>query len=93
MSVAADLLFDTKLSDMECGYKMFDRQALDGIIIESDRFDFEPELTAKVLRAGGRIHEVPVSYTPRANDEGRKFSFGDRFHTLWALVRFRWKPR
>ena len=93
MSVAADVLFDTKLSDMECGYKLFDRRVLDGIVIESDRFDFEPELTAKVLRAGGRIHEVPVSYTPRANHEGRKFSFRDRFHTLWALVRFRWRPR
>ena len=93
MSVATDLLFDTKLSDMECGYKLFDRRVLDGIVIESDRFDFEPELTAKVLRAGGRIHEVPVSYTPRANQEGRKFSFRDRFRTLWALVRFRWRPR
>jgi glycosyltransferase involved in cell wall biosynthesis len=91
MSLATELLFDTKLSDMECGYKLFDRRVLDGIVIESDRFDFDPELTAKVLRAGGRIHEVPVSYTPRASHEGRKFSFQDRFRTLWALGRFRWQ--
>jgi glycosyltransferase involved in cell wall biosynthesis len=93
MSLATQVLFDTRLSDIECGYKVFDRRVLDGVVIESDRFDFEPELTAKVLRAGGRIHEVPVSYLPRRSYEGRKFSFEDRFRTLWALVRFRWKAR
>jgi glycosyltransferase involved in cell wall biosynthesis len=93
MSLATDLLFDTKVSDIECGYKLFDRRVLDGIVIESDRFAFEPEITAKVLRAGGRLHEVPVTYVPRTLDEGRKYSFQDRFRTLWALVRFGWKGR
>ena len=62
---------------------------LDGIVIESDRFDFEPELTAKVLRRGHRIYEVPVSYAGRQASEGRKFAWRDGVRAMGTLVRYR----
>jgi len=89
LSLATNLLYNTSLSDMECGYKLFTRDVLDGIVIESDRFDFEPEITAKVLRRGHRIYEVPVSYAGRHADEGRKFEWRDGVRALTTLVRYR----
>jgi hypothetical protein len=74
---------------METCYKLFDRCVLDGLTIVSDRFDFEPEITAKVLRRGHRIYEVPISYTGREFDEGKKITWRDGFGALYALVRFR----
>ncbi len=93
LSLATNLLYNTSLSDMECGYKLFTREVLDGIVIESDRFDFEPEITAKVLRRGHRIYEVPVSYAGRPASEGRKFSWRDGVRALTTLVRYRIRER
>ena len=64
-------------------------RVLDGITVESDRFDFEPEITAKVLRRGYRIYEVPISYAGREMAEGKKITWRDGFGALKALVRFR----
>jgi len=89
VSIAADLLYNTNLSDVQTCYKLFDRSVLDGISIESDRFDFEPEVTAKLLRKGVRIYEVPISYAGRAQDEGRKFATRDTARALAALIRYR----
>ena len=91
LSLAADILFNTNLSDLETCYKLFDRQVLDGITIESERFDFEPEITAKVLRRGHRIYEVPISYTGREHDEGMKFTRADTARALVTLVKHRFK--
>jgi glycosyltransferase involved in cell wall biosynthesis len=90
LSLTTNLLYNTSLSDMECGYKLFSRKVLDDITIESDRFDFEPEITAKVLRRGYRIYEVPVSYSGRPASEGRKFSWRDGVRALSTLVKYRW---
>jgi glycosyltransferase involved in cell wall biosynthesis len=90
LSLTTNLLYNTSLSDMECGYKLFTRKVLDDITIESDRFDFEPEITAKVLRRGYRIYEVPVSYAGRPASEGRKFDWRDGVRALRTLVRYRW---
>jgi len=90
LTLATNLLYNTSLSDMECGYKVFTKKVLDEITIESDRFDFEPEMTAKVLRRGYRIYEVPVSYSGRAASEGRKFDWRDGVRALSTLVRYRW---
>ncbi|HWI03251.1 MAG TPA: glycosyltransferase family 2 protein, partial [Acidimicrobiales bacterium] len=90
LSLATNLLYNTSLSDMECGYKLFTRKVLDDITIESDRFDFEPEITAKVLRRGYRIYEVPISYSGRPASEGRKFAWKDGVRALSTLVRYRW---
>ncbi|HEX2698811.1 MAG TPA: glycosyltransferase family 2 protein [Acidimicrobiales bacterium] len=92
VSIAADVIYNTNLSDVQTCYKLFARSVLDGITIESDRFDFEPEVTAKLLRGGVRIYEVPISFAGRAQDEGRKFAARDTARALTALVRYRFRP-
>jgi glycosyltransferase involved in cell wall biosynthesis len=89
LTLTANVLYRSTLSDMETCYKLFDRTVLDGITIESDGFDFEPEITAKVLRLGYRIYEVPVSYTGRDDAEGKKFEWRDWVRALTTLVRYR----
>ena len=81
LSLVTNVLYSSTLSDMETCYKLFDRQVLEGITIESDKFDFEPEITAKVLRRGVRIYEVPISYA------GREFERGQEDHLARRLRR------
>jgi glycosyltransferase involved in cell wall biosynthesis len=92
LSLVTNLLYSSTLSDMETCYKLFDRRVLEGITIQSDRFDFEPEITAKVLRRGFRIYEVPISYAGREVDEGKKITWRDGFGALKALIKFRFTP-
>jgi glycosyltransferase involved in cell wall biosynthesis len=89
LTLAANVLYRSTLSDMETCYKLFDRRVLEEIHIDSDGFDFEPEITAKVLRRGHRIYEVPVSYTGREPSEGTKFEWRDGVRALATLVRYR----
>ncbi|HEY1827739.1 MAG TPA: glycosyltransferase family 2 protein [Acidimicrobiales bacterium] len=89
LSLVTNILYSSTLSDMETCYKLFDAQVLEGMTIVSDRFDFEPEVTAKVLRRGHRIYEVPISYAGREMHEGKKITWRDGFRALGALVRFR----
>jgi glycosyltransferase involved in cell wall biosynthesis len=89
LSLATNLLYNTTLSDMETCYKLFDREVLRGITIKSDRFDFEPEITAKVLRQHIRIYEVPISYAGREFEEGKKITWRDGFAALVALFKYR----
>jgi glycosyltransferase involved in cell wall biosynthesis len=92
LSLVTNVLYNTTLSDMETCYKLFDRSVLDGITIKSDRFEFEPEITAKLLRRGYHIYEVPISYSGRDRDEGKKITWTDGFGALATLVRYRfWK--
>jgi glycosyltransferase involved in cell wall biosynthesis len=89
LSLVTNVLYSSTLSDMETCYKLFDAQVLEGITITSDRFEFEPEITAKVLRRGHRIYEVPISYAGREFDEGKKITWRDGFGALKALIKFR----
>jgi glycosyltransferase involved in cell wall biosynthesis len=89
LSFTTNLLYSSTLSDMETGYKLFDAEVLKGMIIVSNGFEFEPEITAKVLRRGFRIYEVPISYAGREPSEGKKITWQDGFGALAALVRFR----
>ena len=89
LSLVTNVLYSSTLSDMETCYKLFDRRVLDGLTIESDRFEFEPEITAKVLRRGYRIYEVPVSYAGREVNEGKKITWRDGLGAVKALVKFR----
>jgi glycosyltransferase involved in cell wall biosynthesis len=89
LSFTTNLLYSSTLSDMETCYKLFDAKALEGMTIVSNRFDFEPEITAKMLRRGYRIYEVPISYAGREPHEGKKITWRDGFSALVALVRFR----
>jgi glycosyltransferase involved in cell wall biosynthesis len=91
LSLVTNVLYNTTLSDMETCYKLFDRTLLDGITLRAQRFEFEPEVTAKILRRGIRIYEVPISYTGREFDEGKKITWRDGFVALWTLVKYRFK--
>ena len=75
------------LTDMETCYKMFRREVVQSITIESRRFGIEPEITAKVARRGYRIYEVPISYYGRTYEEGKKIGWKDAFSALWTIVR------
>ncbi|MFN8028194.1 MAG: glycosyltransferase family 2 protein [Acidimicrobiia bacterium] len=89
LSLVTNVLYNTTLSDMETCYKLFDRKVIEGIPIKASRFEFEPEITAKILRRGVRIYEVPISYTGREFEEGKKITWRDGFIALWTLVKYR----
>ncbi len=93
LSLVTSLLYAKRLGDMETCYKLFDRRVLEPIHVVSDRFDFEPEITAKVLRQGFDIVEVPISYAGREFHEGKKITWRDGFGALKALVRFRFSTQ
>jgi glycosyltransferase involved in cell wall biosynthesis len=84
-----NLLYQTSITDMETCYKMFQTSIIQKIRIESDRFNFEPEITAKILRRGLRILEVPISYQGRSFLEGKKITWKDGVSAVWTLVKFR----
>ena len=84
-----NVLYNTTISDMETCYKLFDRRVLEGIVVESERFDFEPEITAKILR---RVTASTRCRSPTAagnSDEGKKITWRDGFGALRTLVRYR----
>ena len=89
LSLLTNVLYNTTLSDMETCYKLIDRELLAGLRLRSERFDIEPEITAKILRRGVRIYEVPISYAGREFAEGKKITWRDGFSALRALVRYR----
>jgi len=89
LSLVTNVLYNTTLSDMETCYKLFDRRVLDGIELRAVRFEVEPELTAKILRRGIRIYEVPISYSGREVNEGKKITWRDGLVALWTLVKYR----
>lgn len=89
LSLVANILYDSTLSDMETGHKLFDRRVLDRLTLRSRRFDIEPELTAKVLKQGIRIYEVPISYAGRTVEEGKKITWEDGLVALWVLLKYR----
>lgn len=89
LTLTTNVLYNNILTDMETGYKAFRTPILKGVRIRSNRFDFEPEITAKVLKKGYRIYEVPIYYAGRDYAEGKKITWRDGFAAMWALVRFR----
>lgn len=89
LTLITNVLYNNILTDMETGYKAFRAPVLKGIKIKSNRFDFEPEITAKVLKRGYRIYEVPIYYAGRDYAEGKKITWRDGVSALWALIRFR----
>jgi glycosyltransferase involved in cell wall biosynthesis len=84
-----NFLYNTNITDMETGYKVFRRSVLSGITIRAKRFDFEPEFTAKVLKAGYQILEVPISYFGRKFSEGKKLTWRDGIAAIATLLRYR----
>jgi glycosyltransferase involved in cell wall biosynthesis len=84
-----NLLFGARLTDMETAYKVFRREVLDGIRLRCVGFDFEPELTAKLLRSNHHIVEVPIHYNPRRVDEGKKIRWTDGIDAAYVLLKCR----
>jgi len=84
-----NVLYGARLTDMETGYKVFTREALAGVRLRCVGFDFEPEITARLLRAGRRIVEVPIGYHPRRADEGKKIQWIDGVDALYVLLKCR----
>ncbi|MCL4859472.1 MAG: glycosyltransferase family 2 protein [Caldilineaceae bacterium] len=89
VTLLTNLLFGTALSDMETCYKCFRRDVIQGMPLHSRRFEIEPELTAKILKRGYSIFEVPISYNGRAFHEGKKLSWRDGFSAIWTLTKYR----
>jgi glycosyltransferase involved in cell wall biosynthesis len=89
LTLSTNLLFDTILTDMETGYKVFRKEVLQNITLRSNRFDFEPEFTAKILKKKVRIFEVPISFDPRDYSEGKKIRLRDAIDAIIALIKYR----
>ncbi len=89
LTLASNMLTNLNLSDMEVGYKAFRRDILSRFTIRSNRFGFEPEVTAKIAKTGCRVYEVPISYYGRTYAEGKKITWKDGLAALWCLVRYR----
>lgn len=89
LTFMTNILYDTILSDMETGYKVFRRKVVEGMKIRAKRFDFEPEFTAKVLKRHYRIYEVPISFNPRDYSQGKKIKLKDAFEAVWTLLKYR----
>ena len=89
LTTLSNMCTDLCLTDMETGRKVFRRTVLDSFILKCDRFGFEPEFTSKVARHGFRIYEVPISYSGRGYEEGKKINWKDGVAALWFIFRFR----
>lgn len=89
LSLITSLLYGSSVTDMETGYKVFHRDIINNIELSADRFDFEPEVTAKILRKGIKIYEVPISYKGREYEEGKKITWKDGLTAIEVLVKYR----
>lgn len=89
LTLITNILYNTILSDMETCYKVFRREVVQQLPLRSRRFEFEPEITAKVLKRGYRIYEVPISYNGREWTEGKKIKWYDGPIAAWTLLRYR----
>jgi glycosyltransferase involved in cell wall biosynthesis len=93
LTLLSNMFTNLNLTDMETCYKVFRREVLQGIKLRSDRFGFEPEITAKVARRRNpdwRVYEVPISYSGRTYEEGKKIGLKDAFNALYCIVWFRY---
>ncbi len=89
LTFLTNLLYDSILTDMETCYKVFRKEVLEGVPLHARRFELEPEITAKILKRGYRIYEVPISYTGREYEEGKNITWRDAFPAIWALIKYR----
>jgi glycosyltransferase involved in cell wall biosynthesis len=94
LTLLSNIFTDLNLTDMETCYKVFRREVIQSLDLKSDRFGFEPEVTAKVARKvkgqfKWRVYEVPISYSGRTYAEGKKIGLKDAFNALWCIIRFK----
>ncbi len=89
LTLMTNLLYNSILTDMETGYKLFKSEIIKDIPLRSKRFNIEPEITAKLLKRKVRIFEVPITFNPREYEEGKKIGLGDAFEAVWSLIKYR----
>lgn len=89
LTTMTNILYNNILTDMETGYKVFRREIVSSMELRANRFDFEPEFTAKILKRKVRIFEVPIVFNPRDYNEGKKIGLKDAFQAVWALIKYR----
>ncbi len=89
LTLMTNILYNSILSDMETGYKLFKSEIIKSIPLRAKRFDFEPEVTAKLLKRKIRIFEVPISFNPREYSEGKKIGLWDAIQAVWTLLKYR----
>jgi len=89
LTFLTNLLYNTMLTDMETCYKVMRSEVLRSMILRSNSFGIEPELTAKIFKRGYRVYEVPITYDGRGYDEGKKITWRDGFTALWVLLKYR----
>ena len=92
LTLLSNLATDLNLTDMESCYKVFRRTLLQSIVLEEDRFGFEPEITSKIAKAGARVYEVGISYHGRPYEEGKKIRPVDGLRALWCILKYFVKP-
>jgi glycosyltransferase involved in cell wall biosynthesis len=88
ITLVSNMFTDLNLTDMETCYKAFRKEMLEGINIQSDRFGFEPEITAKMAKKGCRIFEVPISYYGRSYEEGKKITWKDGIKAVFTIIKY-----
>ena len=89
LTLITNILYFTSITDMETGYKVFKREVIKNINLKANRFDFEPEITAKILKKGYKIKEVPIDFTPRSFKEGKKITWKDGLKAAYYLLKYR----
>ena len=89
LTIMTNILYGAKITDMETGYKVFRKEVIENINLKAKRFDFEPEITAKILKKGYTITEVPINFIGRNFDEGKKITWKDGIKALYYLIKYR----
>lgn len=89
LTLMTNLLYGVSLTDMETCYKLFPGDFIRSLKLKANRFDFEPEITAKILKNHYKIIEVPISYYGRTHVEGKKITWKDGFNAIWSLIKYR----
>ena len=88
LTLLSNMFTNLNLTDMETGYKVFRTEIIQGLPLRSNRFGFEPEITAKIAQRGARLYEVPISYAGRTYAEGKKITWRDGLSAAWAIIRY-----
>lgn len=91
LTFLTNILYNCNLTDMETCYKCFKREVFDKVHLKSDRFNIEPEITAKIFKNKFRVFEVPIRYSGRDFEEGKKITWRDGFSAIWTLIKYKFK--
>lgn len=89
LTLMTNILYNSILSDMETGYKVFRRQIIQALPLRAKRFNIEPEIVAKLLKRNVKIFEIPITFYPREYSEGKKIGFRDALEAVWTLLKYR----